>query len=123
MPALEDHTGNSVCFALLPETYRIKGCEDLCTIELSVVFPLHTAFNLSLPHSFPPGACRQYPQPCCTLQRSRSWAELSLASTARLLGAASIPGARPSSAAEDQPKASHSLPLLGSLEMSQGLQS
>ncbi|KAK4805227.1 hypothetical protein QYF61_000164 [Mycteria americana] len=59
---------------------------------------------------------------CTRETRSCSWAELSLCSAARLPGAPSMPGAQPSSAAEDQPKAALSLPPLGSLHVSLGLQ-
>ena len=67
-----------ICIALLPETYCVADCEDFSHHEFSAVLKLPIALNFSLPPSSPVGACRQCPQPCCTLQRSCSWAELSL---------------------------------------------
>lgn len=86
------------------------------------ILRLHIACYLSLPGSSPLGACRQCPQTRCALQRSCSWAELSLCSAAHLPGAPSVPGARPSSAPEDQHKAALSLSPLGSPQVSLGLQ-
>ena len=84
VPAFGDPSRNTWYIALHPETYHVGGFEDLSSSEVSAIFPLMTAFNLSLPHSFPLGVCRQCPQPCCALQSCRSWAELSLCSSAHL---------------------------------------
>ena len=84
MPALGDLFRNHSCIALQPETYPVKGSEDFSPGEVSSLLPPQTAFNLSLPHPSPFTTCRQHPQPCCALQRSCSWAELSLGSAACL---------------------------------------
>jgi len=89
--------------------------------SLSILW-LQTAFNLSLPHSSPLSACRQCPQPCCALQRNCSWAELQRDRSAHLPCNPSISGAQPSSEAGDQPNKTLSLPSLGFLLMSLGLQ-
>ena len=116
---------------IIPGTAAALPCSQRLTlfravkIFLQVSSPLSSHPRLPL-HSLPPSsalaACRQCPQPCCAWQRSCSWAELSLCSAARLPSAPSMPGAQPSSAAEDQPKAALSLPPRGYLQVSLGLQ-
>lgn len=82
--SLREPSRNCSCIALLPETYRVKGCEDVSSSELSSALPLQTAFKLSLSHLSPPAVFRTKQQPCCTLQRSCFWAELSLCGAAHL---------------------------------------
>ena len=98
-PLQEDHVH---CRAA--RDLRWRGCEDCSSSELSAIHPAQTAFNLSLPCLSPLSACRQCPQPCGALQRSCSWAELSLCSSSCLPCTPCIPGAWNSSTAEDQSK-------------------
>ena len=72
-----DGTRNNSCAALQPDTYPVQGCEDFSCSELSAspsTLPLTSPSLLSA--TLVP--CRQCPQPCCAVQRSCSWAELSL---------------------------------------------
>jgi len=89
--------------ALQPETYLVKGCADFSSGQLSASsFSQLPSIHLFSPLSV---CCGQSPQPCCTVQRCCSWVELSLCTRALLPGALSVPGARPSSTSEAQPKA------------------
>ena len=98
---------NLPCTALQPEPYRVRSCADCSCTELSSARTLQAACNPCVP-----GACAQSPQPCCAVQRSCSWAQLSLCTRALLPAALSGPRARPSSAPQAQPKALQS-PLGG----------
>ena len=84
VPALGDPSTNCSCIALHAETYHVKGCEVFCSFELSASSHPTLPLNRCLSYMTPLGACRQCPQPCCALQRSCSWAELSLCSAAHL---------------------------------------
>ena len=104
-----------MCTALQLEPYRVKSWEDFSHTGSSAVLPLTSLYLARLP-SLPAGSAFSP----AVLRRGAAPGQSCLSqSAAHLLGAPSVPGARPSSGAEDQPKASLSLPLLGSLQMSQ----
>ena len=126
VPAFGDVFRNCSFFALQPETYHVKCCEDFSPLSLSIL-PPQTVFIVSLPRSSPLSAHRQCLQPCCALQRSCSWAQLSLCSTATCHY---LPPSQEPSPAQQQRTSPrqhfHCLlpppPFPGSLEVSLGLQ-
>ena len=73
---------------------RPLPCQGLCRFLLQAalsILPLPTASKPSLLLSSLCASCGQSPQPCCAVQRSCSWAQLSLCTTALLPRALSVP--------------------------------
>jgi len=69
---------------------RHLPCQGLCRFLLQAalsIHPLPTASKSSLLLSSPRASCGQSPQPCCAVQWSCSWAELSLCTRSLLPGA------------------------------------
>ena len=89
---------------------RASRCQEPADVSchtLPSVVVLLSASKPSLLLSSLCASCGQSPQPCCAVQRSCSWAQLSLCSACQELCLG--PGARPSSAAQHPTMASLAL--------------
>lgn len=91
------------CTALQPDTDPGRGCKALAPKKLFSVLPAQPAFPLSLPPSRAPGARRLCLSPA-GLCRAPAPGQSCLSAALPLPGAASSPGAQPSSAAQQQPR-------------------